>query len=109
MSGLPVPSASADVWPRNIGSTSTGPIALGGGPTGSPFGNNSNSPAYTPMGVGNLPPPIPQAPTTHFPSSRPQLGPANSLVSNNYATATTSPSTNPMPMNFVCILLKRKR
>jgi len=104
MSGLIAPSASAGVWPRATGFPSTGPIPLGGGSTGLPVVTNPNLPSNITTGVGNLPPPIPQPPTTPFPSMRQPLGLSNSFASNNYATANTLPSMNSMPTNLVCIL-----
>jgi hypothetical protein len=110
MSGLPTPSAAAEVWPRAAGSTSTGPIPLGGGgPTGLPVVNNPNLPTYSSLGGGTLPPPVPQPPTTPFPAIRPTVGLTNSTISNNYATTNTLPPINPMPGNLVCTLdLKKK-
>ncbi len=106
MSGLIAPSASANVWPRLTGSSSTGPVPLGGGgggATGLPIITNPNLPSNTMTRAGNLPPPIPQAPLTPFPSVRTPLRPTNSLDSNNYATANIFPSINPMAGNLVCI------
>ncbi len=103
MSGLPPPSAVSDVWPRLAGSTSTGPIPLGGGSTGLPTVNNPNLPLNTASSAGTSPPPVPQ-PRTPFPSMQRPVGANNSLLSNNYATANTVQSMNPMAMNFVCNL-----
>lgn len=100
MSGYNAPSAAADVWPRAGGLSSSGPVPLGGGPSGLP---NFSSP-----GVGNLPPPVPQQPRTPFPAIRPGLGPANSLISNNYVPGSNYPSINPMAANVVCILFKTR-
>jgi len=114
MFGLTTPSAAAEVWPRAAGSasTSTGPISLGGGgggPAGLPVVNNPNLPSYSPPGGGNLPPPIPQPPTTPFPAIQPTVGLTNSTASNNYATANTLQPMNPVPVNLVCILNEKKR
>lgn len=109
MSGLIASPASANVWPRATGLTSTGPIPLGSGPTGLPIVTNPNLPSNITTGVANLPPPVPQAPLTPFPSIRPALGPTNSLASNSYATPNPFPSLNPMTGNLVCILLTKNR
>ena len=103
MSGLPSGSAAAEVWPRGTGPAG-GPVSLGGGSPGLSTVNNPNLPSYSTLGGVNLPPPVPQIPSTPFPAIRTATGPSNSMLSNNYATANTLPSTNPMTVNAVCIL-----
>ena len=116
MSGTLAPSASNSIWPRDAGSTSTGPIPLGGGPTSLPIVNNTNLPPYNSMNTGagappyntfNTgigPPPIPRAPSTPFPSIRPPLGTTTTSISNNYATPGIYPPSNPLQLNLVCVL-----
>lgn len=108
MSGFPSGSSAADVFPRPSALT-PGPVPLGGGAAGLPVVNNPNLPSYSTLGGANLPPPVPQPPLTPFPAIRPSTGPSNSMISNNYATANTLPSTNATPVNRVCrIDLKMK-
>ena len=100
MSGLPAPSALTNVWPRlpgspGTGSLTSGPVPLGGINTGTiPTTNNFN--------FGNLPPPIPQVPSTPFPAVRQPFGGANSINSNNYSLPQNFPAFNPNPLNAVC-------
>lgn len=101
MSGFPSASNAGDVFPRPVGLTS-GPVPLGGGPTGLPVVNNPNLPSYSTLGGASLPPPVPQPPSTPFPSIRVPTGPSNSMISNNYATANTLPSANAMSVTAVC-------
>ncbi len=106
MSGLPAPSALTNVWPRMTGPPGTGPIPLGGGnPTGLPVTNNPNLPSSTVPNIGNLPPPIPQVPTTPFPNIRQPFGGMNNINSNNYGLPQNFPSYNSGPSNLVCHFL----
>lgn len=98
MSGLSPPSAASAVWPRNDGSTASGPIPIGGtGATSSSTANNTNLPTYSSLGGGTIPPPVPRLPSTSFPT----LGPTNSTTSNNYGTANTLLGNNTAPVNPV--------
>lgn len=96
-------SATAEVWPRGT-SLAAGPVPLGAGSPGLSTVNNPNLPSYSTLGGINLPPPVPQPPSTPFPTVRTATGPSNSMISNNYATANTLPSTTPIPGNVVCTL-----
>lgn len=83
MAGLVGPSAAANVWPRMAGGAPLGGV----NPTGLPTINNSNLPSSTFSSTGNFPPPIPQQPTTPFPSLPQSLGGPN-----NYNTLGYNPN-----------------
>ncbi len=108
MSGLPAPSALVNVWPRMSGPPTTGPLTSGptsfggGNPTGLPMINNPNLPSSAIPNTGNLPPPIPQTPSTPFPALRQPFGGTNSINSTNYGLPQNFPPYNSVPTNLVC-------
>ncbi|CAF4001621.1 unnamed protein product [Adineta steineri] len=103
MSGIPLTSAVSNVWPRATGATAmdpsmSGPMpSNGNGQMNLPMVNNPNLPPSTIPTLNNMPPPVPQQPHTPFPSIQQPFGLTNSLLSNNYATAQSLPTSN----NFV--------
>ncbi|CAF0919597.1 unnamed protein product [Rotaria sordida] len=89
MMSTPFPSTAAyDVWPRATDAPS-GSVPFGGGSTGLPYN--------TTAAFGNRAPPIPQSPSTPFPSTQP-LGRGTGVPTNMYAGTTTSP-INPTAAN----------
>ncbi|CAF1463167.1 unnamed protein product [Adineta steineri] len=100
MSGIPLTSAVSNVWPRATGATAmdpsmSGPMpSNGNGQMNLPMVNNPNLPPSTIPTLNNMPPPVPQQPHTPFPSIQQPFGLTNSLLSNNYATAQSLPTSN---------------
>ncbi|CAF1381132.1 unnamed protein product [Adineta steineri] len=100
MSGIPLTSAVSNVWPRATGATAmdpsmSGPMpSNGSGQMNLPMVNNPNLPPSTIPTLNNMPPPVPQPPHTPFPSIQQPFGLTNSLLSNNYATAHSLPTSN---------------
>ncbi|CAF0726516.1 unnamed protein product [Rotaria sp. Silwood1] len=98
MSG-PYPSTAAyDVWPRTAGASS-GPVPLGGSPSGLPTVANSSLPFNTATAFGNRPPPVPQPPSTPFPSIQQPFGQRSGITPTNYTGLNTSPPYNQMAAN----------